>query len=115
MDNHETIACSTAEQLWCLVHQLLCQQAVLEPAQAPLQATLLYRRRLPCAVLFHIEGPRQIRPSAIWVAREQRLILYDSHGNRLGQVRLQPAPPDTVLLTLAQQGALESPTHRCAA
>jgi len=105
MDPNETFSCSTYEQLQALVHQLLCQQAVLDPGEAPLRASVLYRRQRPCAVLFHIEGPRQIRPSAIWVAPEQRLLLYDSRGNRLGHVRLRPAPPETVLQTLAQQNS----------
>jgi len=105
MDHNATLSCTTYEQLQALVHQLLCQQAVLEPGETPLQASVLYRRQRPCAVLFHIEGPRQIRPSAIWVAREQRLLLYDSRGNRLGHVRLHPAPPETVLQTLAQQSS----------
>jgi hypothetical protein len=114
--SQETIPCPTSEQLWSLVHQFLCQQAVLEPAQAPLHAELLYRRGHPCGVLFHIEGPRQIRPSAIWVAGEQRLILYDSHGHRTREVRLQPAPPEAVLATLTEQPLLATPpTHRRAA
>ncbi len=113
--NQETIPCPTSEQLWSLVHQFLCQQAILEPAQAPLQAELLYRRGRPCGVLFHIEGPRQIRPSAIWVAGEQRLILYDSHGHRTREVRLQPAPPEAVLAALAEQPLLASPANRRAA
>jgi hypothetical protein len=108
--SQEAIPCPTSEQLWSLVHQFLCHQAVLEPAQAPLHAELLYRRGRPCGVLFHIEGPRQIRPSAIWVAGEQRLILYDSHGHRTREVRLQPAPPEeAVLATLAEQTLLATP------
>lgn len=113
--SQEAIPCPTTEQLWSQVHQYLCQQAVLEPAQVPLKTELLYRRGRPCGVLFHIEGPRQIRPSAIWVAGEQRLILYDSQGHRTREVHLQPAPPESVLATLAEQTPRVSLANRCAA
>lgn len=90
-------------QLDKLVHQLLCEWAVLEPDESPLRSEVVYRRGRPCGLLYVVEGPRQIRPSAIWAAEEQRLIVYDSQARRLQELRLQPGPPLAALLSRAEQ------------
>jgi hypothetical protein len=100
--SRENLTCSSWPQLCLLVHQLLCERAVLNAGQTPLQWSLLFRHGRPCGALFWLQGPRQIQPSGIWIADEQRLLLYDSHGVRFEQLRLQPGPCLTELMTLHQ-------------
>lgn len=80
------------EDLSQFVHRTLCQQDQLDEHQTPLIRTLLMKRGQPCGVLFHIEGPRVLRTSAIWAAEENRLLFYDSRGERYRTVRLSEAP-----------------------
>lgn len=106
--SRDTFSCPTPPQLWSLVQRLLCEHAILDVSQATLRWSVLYRKGHPCGVLFWIEGPQQIRPSAIWAAQEQRLLLYDSHGERVDEVRLQPGPSLSALYTPSDQDELRT-------
>ena len=90
--NETVVALPTMEELFRFVHETLCQQDALDPAQAPLIRTPLTRRRRPCGLLFHVEGPRLLRTAAIWAAEENRLLFYDSTGQRSREVRLSESP-----------------------
>lgn len=70
----------------------LCEPDALDPATTPLNRTPLTRRGRPCGMLFHAEGPRLLRTSAIWAADENRILFYDSTGQRIRDVKLSEAP-----------------------
>ena len=43
-------------------------------------------------VVFHVEGPRLLRTSAVWSADDDRVIFYDSTGTRFREVKLSEGP-----------------------
>jgi hypothetical protein len=87
------VALPTLDELAAFVHAALCQQDALDPEQAPLVRTVLAKGRRACGVVFHVEGPRLLRTSAVWAADDERIIFYDSTGQRVRAVRLSEAPP----------------------
>lgn len=87
------VALPTLEQLAAFVHDTLCRLDHLDPDQSPLRQTPLVRRGKACGLVFHVEGPRLLRTSAVWAADEGRLIVYDSTGKRVRELRLSESPP----------------------
>ena len=86
------VAVPTLELLAAFVHDELCKLDHLDPAQSPLRQTALVRRGKACGLVFHVEGPRLLRTSAVWSADEARVIVYDSTGRRVREVRLSESP-----------------------
>jgi hypothetical protein len=86
------VALPTLEELSAFVHKTLCQQDALDPEQAPLVRTPLARAGRACGAVFHVEGPRLLRTSAVWSADDGRVLFYDSTGQRVRAVRLSEGP-----------------------
>jgi hypothetical protein len=85
-------AFSALEELAGFVHSVLCDKDALDPAQAPLFRTPLRRGGRVCGLVFHVEGPRLLRTSAVWSADDARVIFYDSSGLRFKEVELSESP-----------------------
>jgi hypothetical protein len=64
----------------------------LDQRQSPIRRTLLRRGGVACGMVFHVEGPRLLRNSAVWSADEARVLLYSSTGVRAGELHLSEAP-----------------------
>lgn len=86
------IALPTIAELIAFIHRTLCEQDALDPGQTPLIRTPLTRNRRPCGAVFHVEGPRLLRTSAVWSAEENRIIFYESTGLRGREVELSESP-----------------------
>jgi hypothetical protein len=86
------IACAAVEELAAYVHQVLCDRDALDPLQAPLFRTPLKKGERVCGLVFHVEGPRLLRTSAVWSADDDRVIFYDSTGLRFQETRLSESP-----------------------
>lgn len=86
------VAFSAVEDLAEFVHAVLCDKDALDPAQAPLFRTPLRRGGRACGVVFHVEGPRLLRTSAVWSGDDGRIIFYDSSGLRFKEVALSESP-----------------------
>jgi hypothetical protein len=86
------VALPTLGELSAFVHRVLCQLDALDPEQAPLLHTPLVKAGRPCGAVFHVEGPRLLRTSAVWSADDHRVLFYDSTGQRVRAVRLSEAP-----------------------
>jgi hypothetical protein len=86
------VALPQAEDLAAFIHQTLCAQDALDPDQTPLFRTPLKKRDRVCGMVFHVEGPRLLRTSAVWSADDDRIIFYDSTGTRVREVRLSESP-----------------------
>jgi hypothetical protein len=86
------VSLATHDALTAFVHATLCQLDHLDPAQTPLRAVPLTRGGKPCGVVFHVEGPRLLRTSAVWSADESRVIFYNSTGERVREVKVCDAP-----------------------
>jgi len=91
--SHAVVAFAAVEDLAAYVHQVLCDRDALDPQQAPLFRTPLKKGGRACGVVFHVEGPRLLRTSAVWSADADRIIFYDSTGTRFREVRLSESPP----------------------
>ncbi len=86
------VACAAMEELAAMVHQKLCEKDSLDPAQTPIFRTPLRKGGRACGMVFHVEGPRLMRTSAVWSADDDRVIFYDSSGLRFSEVRLSESP-----------------------
>ena len=86
------VALPTVEALAGFVHAALCEKDALDPVQAPLFRTPLKKGGRACGLVFHVEGPRLLRTSAVWSADDDRIIFYDSTGVRFREVRLSESP-----------------------
>jgi hypothetical protein len=86
------LALPTLSDLLAFVHAELCRSDRLDPEQAPLKRSPLLRGGRPCGLMFHVEGPRLLRTSAVWAADENRILFYDSTGVRAKEVRLSESP-----------------------
>ncbi|MDB5313081.1 MAG: hypothetical protein JWO38_7283 [Gemmataceae bacterium] len=86
------VAFRAVEDLAAFVHQVLCDKDVLDPQQTPLFRTPLKKGGRACGVVFHVEGPRLLRTSAVWSADADRIIFYDSTGTRFREVNLSESP-----------------------
>lgn len=86
------VALPTLDGLNEFVRLKLCELDRLDPGQTPFYAMPIERRGRPCGGIFHIEGPRLLRTSAVWAGDEHRILFYDSVGNRVAEVRLSESP-----------------------
>jgi hypothetical protein len=82
----------TLEQLRLHVHQKLCSHDFLDPTQAPLCQALILRSGKPCGLFFHVQGPRLSKTYAVWAGPEDRILFYDSTGQRFAETRLSEGP-----------------------
>ena len=76
------------EQLAAFVHAVLCERDALDAHQTPLFRTPLRKAGRVCGVVFHVEGPRRLRTSAVWSADDDRVIFYDSTGTRFREMNI---------------------------
>jgi hypothetical protein len=83
---------SSVEELAAFVHAALCEKDALDPRQTPLFRTPLRKAGRTCGLVFHVEGPRLLRTSAVWSPDDARVIFYDSTGARFREVRLSESP-----------------------
>ena len=74
------------------VRESLCAHDRLDPQQTPLYEALILRRGKPCGLFFQAQGPRMLKTYAVWAGDEDRVLFYDSTGERFGETRLSDAP-----------------------
>lgn len=86
------LALPTVAELHEFVHRELCRFDALDPDQAPLRKSPIAKLGRRCGWIFHVDGPRNLRTSAIWATEESRILLYDSTGMRVREVKLNQSP-----------------------
>jgi hypothetical protein len=86
------VALTTGDHMRDYVRKTLCDHDRLDPGQTPIFGALIQRSNRACGMLFHIEGPRLLRTSAVWSGEEHRILFYDSTGVRFHEVRLSESP-----------------------
>ena len=86
------VALPKLEALTRFVRDMLCSHDRLDPVQTPMYQATLRRHGRPCGLLFHVEGPRLLKTSAVWAGEEHRILFYDSTGVRFGEVKLSEGP-----------------------
>jgi hypothetical protein len=83
---------ATMDELREFVRRTLCAHDRLDEPTTPFFAAELKRGGRLCGYLFHIEGPRLLKNSALWAEEEHRILFYDSVGTRFHEVRLSDSP-----------------------
>lgn len=73
---------STIVELREHIHQVLCAQENLLGDQFQLLEIPLTRNGLPCGVQYVLQGPRQVRLSAVWASDRNQVFYYDAAGER---------------------------------
>jgi hypothetical protein len=86
----DIVALPTFEGLCDFVASTLCSLDALDPAQTPIFRASVVRGGKPWGVLFHADGPRRLRTSAVWA--DERIVFYDSVGRRVRDVGLSESP-----------------------
>jgi hypothetical protein len=85
-------ALPSLEKLCRHVLETLCLHDHLDPNQTPLHQTIILRRGKPCGIFFELHGPRLLKTYAVWAGEEDRILFYDSRGERFAESRLSDAP-----------------------
>ncbi len=92
MVESSVVSLPTREALARFVRDMLCSHDRLDPAQTPMYQAPLKRRGKDCGIVYHVEGPRLLKTSAVWAGDEHRILFYDSTGTRFSEVRLSEGP-----------------------
>jgi hypothetical protein len=82
----------TLEELKNHVHLKLCEPDNLDPTQTPLRQAVISRQGKTCGLFFQVQGPRQLKNYAVWAGNENRILFYNSSGERIAETRLSEAP-----------------------
>jgi len=76
---------------------ILCRHDNLDPKQTPLEHALITKRGKPCGLFFQVLGPRLLKNYAIWAGDENRILYYNSNGERVAETKLSEAPDPRAL------------------
>lgn len=79
----------------------LCQHDNLDPDQTPIHQALITRHGKPCGLFFQVLGPRLLRNYAVWAGEENRILFYNSCGERVAETRLSESPDPEKLHSFA--------------
>jgi hypothetical protein len=88
----DVAALPTLAELRNHVLYILCRNDNLDPCQTPLHQALITRKGKPCGLFFQVLGPRLLRNFAIWAGEENRILYYNSGGERVAETKLSEAP-----------------------
>lgn len=89
---HNVLQLPTLETLRLHVHQTLCDRDQLDPEQTALQQAVITRRGRACGLFFQVQGPRLLKNYAVWTGEENRILFYNSSGERTAESRLSAGP-----------------------
>ncbi|CAN5480823.1 hypothetical protein BH11PLA2_BH11PLA2_48040 [soil metagenome] len=90
--NTDTLAISNFDHLSEYVQKELCERDALDKATTPFVKTKVLRGGQPWGYVFHVEGPRMLRTSAVWSMADDAIVFYNSTGTRVKEVRLSESP-----------------------
>jgi hypothetical protein len=88
----DVICLPTLERLRDHVRRILCAHDQLDPNLTPMVESVITRSGRSCGLFFQVQGPRRVRTYAVWAGDEDRILFYDSNGQRFGEARLSEAP-----------------------
>ena|ERR1019366_2129139 len=88
----DVAALPTLRELRNHVLIILCRNDDLDPSQTPLHQATITRKGKPWGMYFQVLGPRLLKNFAIWAGDENRILYYNSSGERVAETRLSEAP-----------------------
>ena len=74
------------------IHEKLCLRENLDPSTSPLKINKITRSGKMCGLFFEIKGPRMVRCYALWAGDEERILFYDSAGQRFAETKVHEGP-----------------------
>ncbi len=86
------VALPTLRELRAHVYSVLCDHDHLDQNQTPFFEAAITRRGKPCGLFFQVHGPRLLKTYAVWAGEENRILFYDTNGNRFAETQLCDAP-----------------------
>ena len=86
------VSLPTHHELQSYIHQVLCDIDRLDSSLTPVRVQPLTRAGKLCGMIFYVEGPRKLRNSAVWSSDDQRVLVYNSIGEKVMQIRLSESP-----------------------
>lgn len=95
--NRLVVSVPTVGALEEYVRERLCEQHRWEADQTTLYRFLIRQASQVTGLMVHVEGPRAHKGHAIWAGLENRILLYDSAGQRFAEVQLSDAPDPSQL------------------
>jgi hypothetical protein len=69
----------------------------LDPTQTPLLQAVITRKGKPCGLFFQAQGPRLVKNYAVWAGEENRILFYNSSGERVAETHLSETPNPSLL------------------
>jgi hypothetical protein len=70
----------------------LCEQEKLDIQQVKKQRSMMRQGSEITGLIVRVEGPRLMRSQAIWASQENRILFYNSAGQRFAVVKLADSP-----------------------
>jgi hypothetical protein len=86
------VCLASLDALRAYVRQTLCAHDQLDAESTPMQQSVITRSGRSCGLFFSLHGPRMVKTYAVWAGEENRILFYDSTGQRFAEVRLSEAP-----------------------
>jgi len=74
------------------VNEIFCSYYQLELGAFQMTERLLLRGGRPCGIHYCLHGPRAVRFTAIWETLRNRILFYDSTGERFLKAQVIEAP-----------------------
>ena len=74
------------------VNEIFCNYYQLEFGAFKMTERLLLRGGEPCGIHYCLHGPRAVRFTAIWETEQNRILFYDSTGERFLKTQVLEAP-----------------------
>ena len=74
------------------VNEIFCSYYQLELGAFEMTERLLLRGGKPCGIHYCLYGPRAVRFTAIWETERNRILFYDSAGERFLKAQVIEAP-----------------------
>jgi hypothetical protein len=86
------VSLPTLAELRRHVLHTLCLHDKLDPEQTPMYQGIIERSGRPCGLFFQVQGPRLLKTYAVWAGEENKVLFYDSTGQRFAVTRLSDGP-----------------------
>ena len=74
------------------IHSALCEHERFDADQTVLKKSALRQSGKVVALLLRVESSRSHRSHAVWADAENRVLFYNSAGQRFGEVKLAESP-----------------------
>ncbi|MBN1589580.1 MAG: hypothetical protein JW888_08705 [Pirellulales bacterium] len=74
------------------VNEIFCNYYQLQFGAFQMTERLLRRGGKPCGIHYCLYGPRAVRFTAIWETERNRILFYDSAGERFLKTQVMSAP-----------------------